>query len=388
MSLRMKRKTTFWLGVALHAFFIQAAAQYPEFKYENGHVWVTGLSATSQSTTHSVASERWSDILRVYTNEAVVKKLNQPVGGTYAWHGDGLSFKPYFNLAAGETYHCFFNYQTLLRLTEGTELLKESEKILEFSFQVPEKKSVATEIVSVHPQADELPENMLRMYVYFSASMSPGEAYNHIHLKTEEGNVVEKAFLIVDSELWDSERKRFTLLFDPGRVKRGIRSNLELGSPLKQGQSYQLVIDSTWRDANGNFLAQSFTKSFHITSAIRTVTSPRNWDMTTPSAGTLEPLMIAFDRPIDHALALKYILVTSQSEIVTGKITLTGSTIWKFTPDQPWKPGEHQIEVSPLLEDVAGNNLNNPFDVDITKAKRVSSVEIVKLMFTVAGPVK
>lgn len=339
------------------------AGQTPVLKFRDGRVWATGLGSTS------ITEEQWKEFLRVYTHEAFVKRMNQPVAGTYSWYVDSLSFIPNFSFAAGETYHAVFGR-------------------FELAFTIPEEKFTPTFIETVHPQADVLPENMLRMYISFSAPMMPGEAYDHISLLTENGTRVEKAFLIIDQELWDGERTRFTLLFDPGRVKRGIKSNLQLGAPLKAGQKYRLVIDSTWRDANGNFLMGSFTKSFVVTKAERTKLSVANWKIVTPAADSREDLLIYFDRPTDYALAMKSINITTPCGTVSGSATLTGSTLWRFTPDQPWAEGQYHLEVNPGLEDVAGNNFNNAFDIDLSKARRVNSSEPVKLQFFIRSLVK
>lgn len=336
----------------------------PALKFRDGSVWVTGLGATS------IPDDQWKDILRVYTQEAFVKHVNQPVAGTYSRYGDSLSFKANFSFAAGESYHAVFGK-------------------LELSFSIPEEKFTPTFIETIHPQADVLPENMLRMYISFSAPMMPGEAYDHITLLTENGTSVEKAFLIIDQELWDTERKRFTLLFDPGRVKRGIQSNVELGAPLKAGQKYQLVIDSTLRDAHGNFLTSSYKKSFVVTQAERTKLSITNWKIVVPAAGSREDLLIYFDRPIDYALALTCVLIIrTKPGKVSGSATLTGSSLWRFTPDHPWLEDQYHVEVYPHLEDVAGNNFNNAFDIDLSKESRVNSSETVKHSFLIRPLVK
>ena len=62
--------------------------------------------------------------------------------------------------------------------------------------------------------------------------MSTGDAYQHIRLLDETGREVPRAFLQTAHELWDERRQRFTLILDPGRIKRGLRANLEDGAPL------------------------------------------------------------------------------------------------------------------------------------------------------------
>jgi hypothetical protein len=353
-----------YLLLAINVITQPATGQAPVLKFSDGRVWVTGLGSTS------IADDQWKDMLRVYTHEAFTKRMNQPIGGTYVRHGDSLSFKPNFSFVAGGSYRAIFGK-------------------LELSFSIPEEKFTQTIIEAVHPQAEVLPENMLRMYISFSAPMMPGEAYNHITLLTENGTPVEKAFLIIDQELWDTDRKRFTLLFDPGRVKRGIQSNVKLGAPLTAGQKYKLVIDSTWRDAHGNSLAHRHTKTFTVTQAERTKLSINNWKIITPTAGSREDLLIYMDRPIDYVLASKCITITNtQAGKVSGVATLTGSSLWRFTPDQPWAEDQYNIEVYPHLEDVAGNNFNNAFDIDLSKESRRNTTEVIRHSFSIRPIVK
>jgi hypothetical protein len=55
-----------------------------------------------------------------------------------------------------------------------------------------------------------------------------GEAYEHIKLLDAKGKPLEEVFLELGEELWDPEMKRFTLLFHPGRVKKGLVPREEL----------------------------------------------------------------------------------------------------------------------------------------------------------------
>jgi len=53
---------------------------------------------------------------------------------------------------------------------------------------------------------------------------------------------------------------------------------------------------------------------------------------------------------------------------VSGQISLyKDESAWRFTPNQPWNESEYQIVVETRLEDLAGNNLNRPFDRDTTQ---------------------
>jgi len=38
---------------------------------------------------------------------------------------------------------------------------------------------------------------------------------------------------------------------------------------------------------------------------------------------------------------------------------------WRFTPRQPWTAGNYRLVVDTSLEDLAGNKIGQPFDIDV-----------------------
>jgi hypothetical protein len=197
--------------------------------------------------------------------------------------------------------------------------------------------------------------------------MSLGEAYRRVHLIDEAGEVVPDAFLVVagEAELWDPERRRLTLLFDPGRIKRGLRPNEEAGLPLHEGRTFRLVVDSAWQDAHGRPLQRGFEKRFTVTPADRSLPRTQDWQLLPPS-GQGAAVSLRFPEPLDHALLERLLVVRrADGRAVAGTTTVTDQeTLWRFTPSQPWTSGPHYIEVGTDLEDLAGNNLRDLFDVD------------------------
>jgi hypothetical protein len=226
----------------------------------------------------------------------------------------------------------------------------------------------------VHPTADRLPSNLLRWYVEFSAPMEPGTAHEHVRLIDEAGRPVEHAFLRVDEELWDRERRRLTLLFDPGRVKRGVKTNLEMGRPLIAGHRYRLVIDAAWRDATGAGLASGFDKEFDVSRFDGASPDPARWRVSAPRAGTSDPLQVGLGEPLDHALALRMVRVETRGRVVEGRVGLApGDSVWTFIPAQTWDAGEYVLRVDSALEDLAGNSVARVFDAD--RARGTESAE-------------
>jgi hypothetical protein len=293
-----------------------------------------------------------------------------PIRGTLNVEGARLRFTPRFPLAE----------QLPLRILLRPNVVREqgnSEEILIRRTTPAGAPRPSTRVVSIYPSADRLPENLLRFYIHFSAPMSRGEAYRRIHLRDASDREMEGAFLELEEELWDRPMQRFTLLFDPGRVKRGLLPREELGSVLQEGQSYTLVIDGDWSDAQGQKLAASTSKQFQIMSPDTAPIDPAAWTLVSPPVGSREPLTVRFPKPLDHALLHRMLSVENESgEILRGGITVSAQeTRWQWIPEQPWQAGRHALVVETILEDVAGNSLARPFDVDLKGAPRPEAAD-------------
>ena len=175
--------------------------------------------------------------------------------GQYQILPDGVRFTPRFPLVQGLKYRATAD----LSMRLGS-LATADRWSLTFSLP-PEAVTASTVVDRVFPSDDVLPENLLRFYVYFSAPMQRGQARDQIVLLGPDGQPVSAEFFNAPTELWDPAMERLTVLLDPGRIKRGVGPNLELGPPLQQGDRYTLVIGAHMIDAMGNPLRGSFTKS-------------------------------------------------------------------------------------------------------------------------------
>ncbi|MEO0931908.1 MAG: hypothetical protein AAFY14_14880, partial [Pseudomonadota bacterium] len=83
----------------------------------------------------------------------------------------------------------------------------------------------ATTVVDeIYPSGDVVPENLLRMYLYFSGPMAEADILPHIRLRHEDATAVDGVFLSNRFDLWSPDRTRLTLLLDPGRVKTGLNA--------------------------------------------------------------------------------------------------------------------------------------------------------------------
>jgi hypothetical protein len=208
--------------------------------------------------------------------------------------------------------------------------------------------------------------------------------YRHIHLLDAVGKPVPDPFLELDEELWSGDGCRFTLLFDPGRIKRGLKPREEAGPVLEQGHTYTLVIDRAWTDAKGQPLGGEYRRQFRVGPADQTSPSPRDGTIRAPGAGTRDSLEIRFPESLDSALARRLITVEdSPGLIVKGQVNLdSAESRWLLTPDAPWKAGQYRLVVGTELEDLAGNAINRPFEVDRVEPV-TRQIESRKIMLTI-----
>ncbi|HXG46452.1 MAG TPA: hypothetical protein VNO52_02420 [Methylomirabilota bacterium] len=307
--------------------------------------------------------EQWQRLLRVHvTAENWLEEMETPpMLGQYAVAAGRVRFKPRYPLGPGVRYRAVF-LPGELPGEPGNSAPVVSE------FQRPARRSVpATVVRQVYPTADHLPENLLKFYLHFSAPMSRGHIYDHIHLRNQAGQDVELPFLEIDEELWDATLTRLTLIIDPGRIKRGVRPLEEIGPALVAGGKFTLVIDRDWRDADGVPLKDSFQKTFTVGPPDREALDPMQWRIESPARGSKEALVVRFPKPLDHALAQRMIRVAREDgAAVEGRVSLADAERrWVFAPVKAWRPGAHSLVVQTALEDLAGNNVGKSFEVDL-----------------------
>jgi hypothetical protein len=194
--------------------------------------------------------------------------------------------------------------------------------------------------------------------------MSRGDSYRRVRVVEADGRDVPDAFLELGEELWDASGTRLTLLFDPGRIKRGVKPNEDIGSPLVGGRRYALVIDAAWLDAEGNPLARGFRKPFRVAAFDDKQPEPRRWRIAAPPAGTRHALVVEFDEPLDRALVEHMLAIRdAMGRTLGGRIAIDGEeTRWRFEPEQPWQAGAYELLVDAALEDRAGNSVGRAFE--------------------------
>jgi hypothetical protein len=273
------------------------------------------------------------------------------MAGRLVRDGDDVCFVPRFPFIDGRTYTVTVAGAAVAVLTRPR----------------PERVAV-TEILAIYPTAAEVPRNLLRFYLWFSAPMSEGYAAEHIRLvDAASGAPLAAALLPTARELWSGDRRRLTVLLDPARIKRGLAAHRAIGYPLRLGQPFRLVARAGFRDAAGHPLCGPAERLYAVGPDERRRVDPGAWTVAAPSAGAREPLAVTFGRPLDHGLLRRCLQVTGPDGQSVAGLAEPGpeERSWQLTPRRPWAPGPHQLVVDPVLEDLAGNSVSRVFDRDL-----------------------
>ncbi|MCS6864898.1 MAG: hypothetical protein RMJ56_05900 [Gemmataceae bacterium] len=362
-----------FIGLALFALPLAAMAAEPAVQLvvaagtEPLAVVITGidpdvLKATAEAR---LTRDEWPKVARVVvdpgTDTEAAQKL--PVAGEWSIRDQQLRFEPLYPLAAGVKYRVVCDFRAVPRTTLRGP-------VFTLTLTVPKPPpGPRVRIVRVYPSAYRLPENTLRMYIHFSGPVARGEVYSRIRLIRDDGKEVVRPFVELDEELWSPDGLRLTLLFDPGRVKRGLSPREEHGPILEEGRRYTFIIDAQWPDTEGRPLLAPFRKTFVVTAPDDEPVWPNDWKLLPPPASSDAPLIIRLAKPLDHALLGRLLwVVDATGQPVDGTISVGGGErVVTFTPAQPWRRGNYKLIINDELEDVCGNRVGEPFEVDVFK---------------------
>jgi hypothetical protein len=271
----------------------------------------------------------------------------QPAAGRYELDRDRLLFLPRFPFVAGTGYSVVVDGEA-------------------FSIERPAAPAQPeTAVAEIFPTAAELPANQLKLYVAFSAPMSEGFAARAVSVRAAgSGEQLSGVFAHLEPELWDPRRTRLTLLLDPGRIKRGLVGNTEVGTALREGEALIVEVAESFRDEAGRPLRAPASRRYEVGPAVRQRVDPGAWRLDAPAAGSTGPLVATFDRPLDRAL-LEHCLTVQD---VDGTVAIgAGELTWSLTPATPWRAGRRTLRIDTRLEDLAGNSLVRVFDRDLTR---------------------
>lgn len=330
----------------------------------NGAVYFSGFSAEQLKIIPDEVENKKQPLVKIWMDGFDQEKL-PAVSGELAWVDGSLRYKPDFPFSSGARYNAVFS----------TQHFSDAPNIW---FASPAKKPTPpVEIEAVYPTAGELPENVLKFYVQFSAPMEKGDIYRHISVqrfeKTEKRNVeateIELPFLEVAQELWSPDSCRLTLLVDPGRIKRGLRPREEAGPVFENGFEYQIIVSGKWLDSDGKPLngGRDYSKLIRVIETDDVCPDPNKWGLELPKSGSSTSLNVNFDESLDSGLAQRMIRIFDSNNIeVAVKVELgAGQTLVSFKPAKRWMPGKYQLRIDNRLEDLCGNSVARPFDVDV-----------------------
>jgi hypothetical protein len=286
---------------------------------------------------------------------------------------DGVQFTPHFPFEPGLSYRATFDPGPLCR----TEL----SDVLTLEFSLPrEPIGLSAEVTHIFPTTNYLPDNLLRLYVCFSHSMQRGRAESEISLLGPDGEPAPDVLYRAPVELWDRSMQHLTILLDPGRLKRGVGPNRELGPPLKVGDEYTLVVGSGLVELSGEPLRKAFYKRFRVTEPVREHVAVDQWEVVPPVTKSRQPLTLLFPRPLDWALLYQAITVVSeQAQSIEGRTSIDQcERRWSFTPTLPWSAGNYEIRVASSLEDVCGNSVIAAFDRPLRSGSNLASETVTR----------
>lgn len=236
----------------------------------------------------------------------------------------------------------------------------------------PHAEQPAPRVVLVQPSGAEVPANLLRISITFTAQVE-GPLLRRLSLLRADGRQVQEPFL--EQELWSPSGKILTVLMHPGRVKTGLKARDEQGPILSAGDDVALALDGVpikrWRVGPADEIGPMASE----------------WKLSAVRVESKQPLVVALDGPIDGRGADYLAIADAHDRRVAGRARLTnGESTWTFTPSAPWRPGAYKLVVRGTLEDPAGNRLGSHFETSIHSPPRAPVDAVVPFAVTDRAP--
>ena len=193
-------------------------------------VEVAGVSAADLAALRKgrMTDDAWRTLLGVFVKASGSRQGapererddRPPMLGTYSVQADTIRFTPRFPLDPGRPYEVVFYPSNLPSVASGA---RPQAAPLVAGVSIPKREvAPSTDVAQVYPSGDVVPENLLRIYIHFSAPMSRRSGLDYIHLLDRDGREIKGPFLPLDTDLWNDDHTRYTVFFDPGRVKRDL----------------------------------------------------------------------------------------------------------------------------------------------------------------------
>jgi hypothetical protein len=377
MVMNFAQRFSIMLAITLAVPYQQSWGQPPSLSFMDGKVWLQNIDQETLYTFCRYNDQSdWREIFPVRTNES----SGISIDGIYEIFERSVSFTPRFPFASSVRYVAEVQLEELTKNYNEVYLEKKDAQPLRLEFSPIIVTGPTPEVVRIYPSLDVLPENILKFHIVFNTSMTRGDIMNRVKLLDDQGNLINKAFLQVDQEFWDHDMKIATILLDPGRIKRGLRPNREMGLAFTAGHKYKLIIDGEWKTSDGHVLKKSYVKEFASRGADRKKPHLNEWKINPPRSAN-NNLNITLEHAYDWVLLSDGIrIIDSKGHAVKGSI-ITGENEFalSFEPEAPWKDEEYTVLINPLLEDLAGNNFERLFDEDLQE--RSGKPGVLKMKF-------
>jgi hypothetical protein len=268
-------------------------------------------------------------------------------------------------------------FKPLIPFTRGLsyEVMSKGKEIAQIHVPLPKGEEAIPKLTSIFPSKDTVPENLLKIYLNFSQPMKEGVALNYLALLNSDNDTVQGVFLDLQPELWNESKTQLTVWLDPGRIKRDLIPNLEMGAPLESFKDYQLVVSKGWKGQNGTAIASISTKSLTVNDRDSISPNPDNWIIKTPTINSKEGLQIDFLESLDYSLLHEvFKLKNEDGQEIPGTWKVgPGEKSITFLPTDNWEAGNYTIQIESRLEDLAGNNLNRLFETDLENKNEKTS---------------
>ncbi len=257
--------------------------------------------------------------------------------------------------------------------------------ITHFSLPVPENYEFLS-VSKIYPTSSRLPSNLLKWYIRFSKPINTAHIYDHIKFVNASGDTLSRVVLRLENALISDNATLLTLWIEPGRQKRDLIPNKQLGPVFNNQENYSLIISKNIKDNKGVSMQKDFIHPFLITDTDRVKLAINTWEINSIEANSRGNLLIKCDEPIDYGSSLNNItILNSNDQEVTGTWDLLNQEkVIAFKPKEPWKKDSYEVHFDAGIEDLAGNNLYRLFDNELhTISDKEIPIESYKLEFII-----
>ncbi len=232
-----------------------------------------------------------------------------------------------------------------------------------------------------HPSSSALPANALKLHLEFSHAMTESGIFEHLSLTdvTRPGSPVPVAGAFREVPLWSPDLRLLTVWLHPGRQKTGVNLNEDEGPVLIEGHRYRLSLSKHATTTEGAQLGYDRDMEFTASAPVHARVDPQRWQLSCtpdPADASCRIVRIGFPDLLDWAMLHMAIKIDGEpcawQPVGDHSISAGGIHL---------KPGPHQLHVNPRLEDIAGNNLLRPFELETSDASPAGQETDVQVPF-------